>query len=63
MRFWNIQLQDVESTVAVPDLVLPSEKGRLNAIKSFGENFLRVAYQEETDHILVVTVTPRRRPW
>ena len=63
MRFWNILLEDVQSTLAVPDRVLPTEKGRLNAIKRHGERFLRVTYKEEVDYILVVTVTPRRRPW
>ena len=63
MRFWNIPAEDVRSTLAVPDRVLPTEKGRLNAIKMLGERFLRVTYMEEADHILIITVTPRRRPW
>ena len=63
MRFWNILVEDVQSTLADPDRVLPTEKDRLNAIKMLGERFLRVTYTEEADHILVVTVTPRRRSW
>ena len=63
MRFWNILLEDVQSTLTIPDGVLPTEKDRLNAVKRLGERFLRVTYKEEEDHILVVTVTPRRRPW
>ena len=63
MRFWNILLDEVQSTLEVPDRVLPTEKDRLNAIKMHGERFLRVTYKEEADHILIITVTPRRRPW
>lgn len=62
-RFWHIRLEEVESTLALPDRVIPTDKGRLNAIKGFGERFLRVTYMDEADHILVITVTPRRRPW
>lgn len=61
--FWGIKLEDVESTLSVPDRVLPTRKGRLNAIKQFGDHFLRVTYREEADHVLIVTVTPRRKPW
>ncbi|PKB79636.1 MAG: hypothetical protein BZY88_12530 [SAR202 cluster bacterium Io17-Chloro-G9] len=63
MRFWNILMEDVESTLAFPDKVLTTEKDRHNAIKRLGERFLRMTYKDEEDHILVVTVTPRRRPW
>ena len=62
MRFWNVPVEDVQSTLANPDRVLPTEKGRLNAIKRLGDRLLRVTYNEEADHILIITVTPRRRP-
>lgn len=62
LRFWEIAPDDVQAALSAPDRVLSTEKGRLNAVKQFGDRFLRVTY-EETDHILVVTVTPRRRPW
>ncbi len=63
MPFWGITMEDVMSTLSDPDKLLPTEKGRLNAIKQFGDLFLRVTYKEETDHFMVVTVTPRRKPW
>ncbi|MBI2830556.1 MAG: DUF4258 domain-containing protein [Chloroflexi bacterium] len=61
--FWGIKLEDVQATLSTPDRVLPTEKSRLNAIKQLGNHFLRVSYKEEADHFLVVTVTPRKKPW
>lgn len=63
VRFWRIQEEDVLATLQNPDKVVPTEKMRHNAIKQFGERYLRVTYTEEQDSILVVTVTPRKRPW
>ncbi|MBI2934081.1 MAG: hypothetical protein HYY29_00765 [Chloroflexi bacterium] len=61
--FWKIKIEDVQSTVSEPDRVLATEKGRLNAVKQFGDRFLRVTYREEADHVEIVTVTPRKKPW
>ena len=63
LRFWSISQEDIIATLENPDSVFPTEKGRLNAIKSFGGQYLRVTYIERQDDILVITVTPRRRPW
>ncbi|MDO8750704.1 MAG: hypothetical protein Q7K03_06130 [Dehalococcoidia bacterium] len=63
MRFWRISHERVVATLEAPDRVLPMAKGRFNAIKAFEDGFLRVTYKEEDDRILVVTVTPRKRPW
>jgi len=63
VRFWSIDPEEVMATLQNPDRIIPIEKGRLNAIKQFGERFIRVTYIEESDHILVITVTPRKRPW
>jgi len=64
MRFWHIGHERVVvATLAAPDRVLPTAKGRFNAIKAFEDGFLRVTHKEEDDRILVVTVTPRKRPW
>jgi hypothetical protein len=62
MRFWRIDSADVVLTLEQPDTVVPSEKGRLNAVRKLDQGFLRVTYKEELDHLLVVTVTPRRKP-
>lgn len=41
----------------------PSVKGRQNAYKFIGDRYLRVTFKEELDHILVITVTVRKRPF
>lgn len=61
--FWGIRQEDIESTLSAPDQVMPTRKGRLNAVKQFGNRFLRVTYREESDCLLIVTVTPRKKPW
>jgi len=62
-RFWRISHEQVLAVLEAPDRVLPTVKGRFNAIKAVEGMFLRVTYKEEEDRILVVTVIPRRRPW
>lgn len=62
-RFWGIQHEDILATLREPDRVFPTEKSRQNAVKQLGGRFLRVTYTEAEDHILVITVTPRKRPW
>ena len=62
-RYWGICHEEVLATLATPDRLLPTVKGRLNAIKEVEDGFLRVTYMEYEDHILIVTITPRKRPW
>ena len=61
MRLYGISSQEVESTIVSPDLVEPTRRSRLNAIKSVSDRIVRVTYVEEADRIVVITVTPRRR--
>jgi len=62
-RFWHISHEQVVAALEAPDRTLQTDKGRFNAIKTFADGFLRVTYKDEDDRILVVTVTPRKRPW
>ncbi len=59
----KIDPADITAALEHPDVVLPSVKGRSNAIRRTGDRFLRVTYKEEFDRIIVVTVTPRKRSW
>ncbi len=54
---------EVESIISEPDLLLPSVKGRMNAFRWLNGRYLRVTFKEETDTILVITVTVRKRPF
>jgi len=55
--------EEVEMTIRDPEYTESSIKGRSNAFKFMRDRFLRVTYKEEYDHILVVTVTVKRKPF
>ncbi|MBI3814784.1 MAG: hypothetical protein HY279_10035 [Nitrospinae bacterium] len=54
-----------EAGIAInePEYMEPSIKGRKNAYKFINGRFLRVTFKEEYDHILVITVTVRKKPF
>lgn len=59
------EVTEVEAEIAIrePAFTEPTVKGRRNAYKFIGGRYLRVTYKEESDHILVITVTMRKRPF
>jgi hypothetical protein len=60
MRQHQISEESVVSTLREPDQLLPSIKGRYNALKKINTKVIRVTFLEEADHILIVTVSPRK---
>ncbi|OGO33202.1 MAG: hypothetical protein A2Z29_08815 [Chloroflexi bacterium RBG_16_56_11] len=61
MRQHHISETSVVSALEIPEQLLPSIKNRYNALKKVTEGtIIRVTFVEETDHILVITVSPRK---
>ena len=54
---------DVKLAIENTDFLEQSIKGRLNAFKFVNGRYLRVTFKEEPDHILVITVTIRKKPF
>lgn len=54
---------EVESVISDPDVLFPSVKDRMNALRWLNGRYLRVTFKEETDTILVITVAVRKRPF
>ncbi len=54
---------EVEAVIKSADYSEPSVKGRTNAFKFLNERYLRVTYKEDTDGILVITATIRKKPF
>lgn len=63
MKDREVTEEEVEITIKKPEDVEPSVKGRKNAYKFIGGRFLRITFKEELNHILVITVTIRKRPF
>jgi hypothetical protein len=63
MKEREVTEEEVEMTINTPEYTEPSLKGRNNAFKFMRDRFLRVTYKEEYDHILVITVTVKKRPF
>ena len=63
MRDREVTPEEAEMTIREPEYTEPSVKGRTNVFKSIGGRFLRVTLKEESDHILVITVTMRKKPF
>jgi hypothetical protein len=59
----NVTENEVEAVIASPEYIEPSVKGRMNAFHFMSGRYLRVTFREETDHILVITVTVRKKPF
>jgi hypothetical protein len=54
---------EVKSAIEDADFLEQSIKGSLNAFKFINGRYLRVTFKEEPDHILVITVTIRKKPF
>jgi hypothetical protein len=54
---------EVKSAIEDADFLEQSIKGRLNAFKFVNGRYLRVTFKEEPDHILVITVIIRKKPF
>ncbi len=63
MKEREVAEEEAEMAINNPDDIEPSIKGRKNAYKFIGNRFLRVTFKEETENILVITVTIRKRPF
>lgn len=63
MKEREVTEEEIEITINAPEYTELSIKGRKNAYKFTSNRFLRVTYKEEYDHILVITVTVRKRPF
>ncbi len=63
MREREVTEKEVVMTITEPEYAEPSIRGRRNAYKFTGNRFIRVTYKEERGHILVITVTVRKRPF
>lgn len=63
MKEREVAEEEAEMAINNPDDIEPSIKGRKNAYKFIGNRFLRATFKEETENILVITVTVRKRPF
>jgi hypothetical protein len=63
MKERGVDEKEAESVIVNPDSLEKSVKGRSNAFKFINGRYLRVTFKEDLDHILVVTVTVRRKPF
>jgi len=61
MKDRAVDEKEVESVIENPDSLEKSVKGRLNAYKFVGDRYLRVTFREEVGHVVVVTVTVRKK--
>ena len=55
MKWRQIADAEVESTIADPEMLQDSVKGRKNAFKTLGGRQLKVTYCREGDDIVIVT--------
>ena len=63
MKERDVTEDETEFVIENPDFYEPGIKGRTNAFKFLNGRYLRVTFKEESDHILVITVTIRKRPF
>ncbi|MBI4686298.1 MAG: DUF4258 domain-containing protein [Nitrospirae bacterium] len=63
MQERDVTEYETESAIRNPDFSEPSIKGRTNAFKFTNGRHLRVTFKEDADHILVITVTMRKKPF
>lgn len=57
----DISEDEAESAINSPDYIEPSIKGRTNAFKYINGRHLRVTFKTESENILVITVTVRKK--
>ncbi len=63
MKEREVTEDETEFVIKDPDSIEQSVKGRTNAFKFLNGRYLRVTFKEENDHILVITVTIRKKPF
>lgn len=63
MKDRRVHEDEVRATIEDPDFIEQSVKGRFNAFKYFNKRYLRVTFKKELDHMLVITVTIRKKPF
>jgi len=63
MRDRHVIEDEVKSAIEDADSLEQGIKGRLNAFKFINGRYLRVTFKEEPEHILVITVTIRKKPF
>jgi hypothetical protein len=63
MKDRKISQEEVENTMNDPDFSEPSVKGRTNMVKLVSGRYLRVTCKEGPEHVLVITVTIRKKPF
>jgi len=63
MKDRHVIEDEVKSAIEDADFLEQSIKGRFNAFKFINGRYLRVTFKEEPDHILVITVTIRKKPF
>jgi hypothetical protein len=63
MKDRHVHDDEVRVAIENPDFLEQSVKGRINAFKFLNKRYLRVTFKKELDHILVITVTIRKKPF
>jgi len=63
MKDRHVIEDEVKSAIEDPDFLEQSIKGRLNAFKFINGRYLRVTFKEEPEHIFIITVTIRKKPF
>jgi hypothetical protein len=63
MKERKISEAEVEYVFKNPDYSEKSIKERVNAFKFINGRYLRVTHREEKDHILIMTVVVRKKPF
>ncbi|MBI3585315.1 MAG: DUF4258 domain-containing protein [Nitrospinae bacterium] len=63
MKEREVTEEEVGITMNEPEYIEPSIKERKNAYKFINYRFLRVTFKEEYDHLLIITVTVRKKPF
>lgn len=59
----DVSEDEVEAVIAAPKYCEPSVKGRTNAFGFMNGRHLRITFRQETDHVLIITVTVRKKPF
>jgi hypothetical protein len=63
MRDRHVIEDEVKSAIEDADFLKQSIKGRLNAFKFINGRYLRVTFKEEPEHMFIITVTIRKKPF
>jgi hypothetical protein len=63
MKDRQVTEHEVNETITDPDSVKRDIKGRKNSYKFINDRFLRVTHKDEVNHLLVITVTIRKKPF